>query len=71
MGLTWVNANTGHKDMHLHGIYFNMIEREPGLELKWKLFGCRHGGEVGQLQAGVISSPIFCLFYYPVGQVAQ
>jgi hypothetical protein len=36
-----------------------MIEQGRGLELKWKLFGCRHGGEVGQLidpYGGVLNS---------------
>jgi hypothetical protein len=34
-----------------------MIEQERGLELKWKLFGCRHGGEVGQLRRLVATLP--------------
>jgi hypothetical protein len=37
-------------DIHLYGIYFIMIEQQRELELKWKLFGCHHGGEVGQLR---------------------
>jgi hypothetical protein len=33
-----------------------MVEQARGLELKWKLFGCRHWGEVGQLFAIVQNS---------------